>query len=355
TVTHDATLPITTSTTVTWTYADASGNTSTQTQEVVIEDTTAPVADVVELVDVVGGCLVETLATPTATDNCSGTVTVAHDATLPIIESTTVTWIYTDGSGNTSTQTQKVVIEDTTAPVADVAELIDIVSGCSVESLTAPTATDNCSENVIITHNVTLPITESTRVTWTYTDMSGNSSTQTQIVQIEGPASPELAAIDDQVVGQGDELSFPVTVVENTCGTLVYRLDETSISKGMQIDASTGVFSWTPTQTNGGTHEVTVTVSDGNLEDSETVLVIVNGVLGAEEIDTNISLYPNPVMDELSIDGDYIEAILYSSYGKQVGSWKANKRLNLSGVDTGLYILVVTTDRGRFSHKIMKQ
>ncbi|MBU2912883.1 HYR-like domain-containing protein, partial [Reichenbachiella agariperforans] len=103
TVTHDATLPITTSTTITWTYADASGNISTQTQEVLIEDTTGPEADIEILANVEGQCSVESLTAPTATDNCSGTVTVTHDATLPITASTTVTWTYTDASGNTST------------------------------------------------------------------------------------------------------------------------------------------------------------------------------------------------------------------------------------------------------------
>ena len=46
TVTNDASLPINAqgTTTVTWTYTDAEGNFSTQTQDVVITDITAPVA-----------------------------------------------------------------------------------------------------------------------------------------------------------------------------------------------------------------------------------------------------------------------------------------------------------------------
>ncbi|EPB65798.1 FG-GAP repeat protein, partial [Ancylostoma ceylanicum] len=169
-VTHDATLPITASTTVTWTYDDGNGNTSTQTQNIVIEDVTAPVADAATLADITSECEITTLTEPTATDNCSGTVVVTHDATLPITASTTVTWTYDDGNGNTSTQTQNIVIEDVTAPVADAATLADITSECEITTLTEPTATDNCSGTVVVTHDATLPITASTTVTWTYDD-----------------------------------------------------------------------------------------------------------------------------------------------------------------------------------------
>jgi hypothetical protein len=61
---------------------------------------------------------------------------------------TVVTWTYNDGNGNTSTQTQNVVINDTTAPVASVASLADVTAQCSVTSLVAPTATDNCGRKL---------------------------------------------------------------------------------------------------------------------------------------------------------------------------------------------------------------
>ena len=136
TVTNDATLPITAqgTTVVTWTYTDAQGNSSTQTQDVVITDTTAPVADIATLADVTAECEVIALTDPTATDNCGGLVTVTNDATLPITAqgTTVVTWTYTDAQGNSSTQTQDVVITDTTAPVADIATLADVTAECEV-------------------------------------------------------------------------------------------------------------------------------------------------------------------------------------------------------------------------------
>lgn len=162
----------------------------------VSNDNIAPVPNLASLPNINAECSVTSLTAPTATDNCSGTVTGTHNATLPITASgtTVITWTYTDGNGNSSTQTQNVVINDITAPVPNVATLANITAVCSVTSLTAPTATDNCSGLVTGTHNATLPITASgtTVVTWTYTDVSGNDSTQTQNVIIEDPIPPVI-------------------------------------------------------------------------------------------------------------------------------------------------------------------
>ena len=145
-------LPITAqgTTVVTWTFTDANGNISTQTQNVVIDDVTPPLADVADLDDVTAQCSVDSLTAPTATDNCSGSITGTTTTVLPITDqgTTVVTWTYVDAEGNVTTQTQTIVIIDTLAPVADVADLDDVTAQCSVDSLTAPTATDNCSGSI---------------------------------------------------------------------------------------------------------------------------------------------------------------------------------------------------------------
>ena len=60
---------------------------------------------------------------------------------------TTVTWTYDDGNGNTVTQTQDVVITDATAPVPDVANLPDVTGECTATIPAAPTATDACDRS----------------------------------------------------------------------------------------------------------------------------------------------------------------------------------------------------------------
>ncbi len=109
----DVTFPITTqgTTTITWTYDDGFGNTATQTQDIIINDISAPAPDVATLADY-EGCNEATPATPTATDNCLGSMDGVPDVTFPITTAgtTVVTWTYDDGNGNVTTQTQNVIV-----------------------------------------------------------------------------------------------------------------------------------------------------------------------------------------------------------------------------------------------------
>jgi hypothetical protein len=151
-------------------------------------NTTAPVPDIAMLPDVVTECTIYGLDAPTATDNCAETVTVTNNVLFPIEEEDTVivTWTYDDGNGGITTQTQRVIVlADTTAPTPDAEVLADIVPVCLVTTLEAPSALD-CRGEVTVTHDATLPIETigTTVVTWTYTDPSGNASTQTQHVII---------------------------------------------------------------------------------------------------------------------------------------------------------------------------
>jgi hypothetical protein len=104
--------------TVMWVYDDGSGNITTQNQTVIVEDTTTPVPDQGTLPTLKGECLVEVVTTPTATDNCSGTLT--GTTADPLVYSAqgvhTVTWVYDDRNGNTTTQSQTVIVEDVTPP-----------------------------------------------------------------------------------------------------------------------------------------------------------------------------------------------------------------------------------------------
>ncbi len=162
-------------------------------------DVTAPVADVASLLDATGECSASVTA-PTATDNCAGTITAT--TTDPLNYNTqgtfTINWTYDDGNGNTSTQTQNVVIDDITAPVADIETLADVTAECVVTELTAPTATDNCGGAVIVTNDADLPISgegTTTVVTWTYDDGNGNTATQTQNVIVESNDAPVIAPL----------------------------------------------------------------------------------------------------------------------------------------------------------------
>ena len=223
-MTNDAILPITVqgTTVVTWTYDDGNGNTTTQTQNIVIDDITDPVPDDAVLDDVTAECEVASLTPPTATDNCGGVVTVTNDAILPITDqgTTVVTWTYDDGNGNTTTQTQNVVIDDVTDPVPDDAVLDDITAECEVASLTPPTATDNCGGVVTVTNDAILPITDqgTTVVTWTYDDGNGNTVTQEQNVVIDDITFPDIIDCPGDITE---------TANNDTCSAFVFWTEPT--------------------------------------------------------------------------------------------------------------------------------
>ncbi|GGG43992.1 HYR-like domain-containing protein [Bizionia arctica] len=264
TVTNDATLPINGqgTTVVTWTYTDVNSNSSTQTQNIVITDVTAPVPDLATLPNITDQCSVASLTAPTATDNCGGTVTVTNDATLPINGqgTTVVTWTYTDVNSNSSTQTQNIVITDVTAPVPDLATLPNITDQCSVASLTAPTATDNCGGTVTVTNDATLPINGqgTTVVTWTYTDVNSNTSTQTQnivITDVTAPV-PDLATLPN-VTAQCSVTSLTDPTATDNCGGLVTVTNDATLPINGQ---GTTVVTWTYTDVNSNSSTQTQNV-----------------------------------------------------------------------------------------------
>jgi hypothetical protein len=98
--------------TITWKYADAKGNTSTQTQTVIIKDNIAPVPTMAQLSTITGTCSAIVPGTPTALDNCKGTITgtTTNPLTYTVPGTYSVIWKYDDGNGNTTTQNQTVIV-----------------------------------------------------------------------------------------------------------------------------------------------------------------------------------------------------------------------------------------------------
>ncbi|MFH6968701.1 hypothetical protein ACHRVL_16920, partial [Flavobacterium sp. FlaQc-28] len=171
--------PITTQgeTDVIWTFNDGNGNTTTAVQKVILKDVTAPMLPT--LTAVTAECSVDSLPTPTTTDNCAGTITGTTTTQFPITTQgeTDVIWTFDDGNGNTTTAVQKVILKDVTAPILPT--LTAVTAECSVDSLPAPTTTDNCAGTITGTTTTQFPITTQgeSDVTWTFDDRNGNTTT----------------------------------------------------------------------------------------------------------------------------------------------------------------------------------
>ncbi|MGB0135907.1 MAG: HYR domain-containing protein, partial [Flavobacteriales bacterium] len=112
-------------TTVTWTLTDASGYSSTCTQEVTVADNEPPnlTCVPVSVTPASGACdAIVTVPAPSATDNC-GLASLVNDLTgtsdasgLYTMGTTMVTWTATDYAGNTATCMQEVTVQDVIAP-----------------------------------------------------------------------------------------------------------------------------------------------------------------------------------------------------------------------------------------------
>ena len=69
-------------------------------------------------------------------------------------------------------------------------------------------------------------------------------------------------------------------------------------------------------------------------------------------IEEKIQTYPNPVKDILIIEGEYISVDLFDGIGKLILSSKYSKRINLSELNNGIYMLNIKTEKGIQSQKI---
>ncbi|MBN2663305.1 MAG: T9SS type A sorting domain-containing protein, partial [Bacteroidales bacterium] len=327
--------------TITWTYDDGNGNSSVQYQTVVVDDVTAPVADAGSLTTLTGECFVDEPTHPTATDNCVGTITASTTTTFPA-GTGTIIWIFDDGNGNISTQEQQILVDDVTAPVADAASLDDLLGECSVDEPTAPTATDNCSGVITGISDITFPITTqgTYTVTWTFEDLSGNISTQTQNVIIADVNNPTITCVDNQVIDLLDgQTSYSVTATEfdaignDNCNvaSIVNDFNNTATLNGEALIPGTYTITWTVTDDAGNTEVCT----------SE---IVVNAYVGLNNISLiNISLYPNPSTGIFTIqNATGFDIVISDVNGKIILTKKLDNNtstINLSGYANGIYFI----------------
>jgi hypothetical protein len=192
-----------------------------------LDDQTPPEPDAASLADLTGECGVPAPNAPTATDNCAGSITGTTTTTFPITTpgTTIVTWTFTDVEGNSSEQEQNVIIDDVTAPVADATNLADLTGECSVALPAAPTATDNCEGTITGTTTTIFPVTtaRTTIITWTFTDTAGNSSTQTQNVNIDDVTAPvaDAASLADLTSECSVAAPSAPTATDNCDGAII--------------------------------------------------------------------------------------------------------------------------------------
>jgi len=216
--------------TITWTATDACGNSSTSTQTVIVTDNQNPV---------ITGCpsnlnwntdpgqcnAVVVWTAPTASDNCSiQSFTSNHNSgdTFPIGQ-TTVTYTATDVNGNTATCSFVVTVTDNQNPVITCPATANLTADAglctSSASIGTATATDNCSVSSVVASPAGPYAVGTTTVTWTATDVNGNTATCNQTVNVSDTENPVIANCPSNITVSNDA---------GTCGAVVNYIAPTA-------------------------------------------------------------------------------------------------------------------------------
>ncbi|MDB6032101.1 MAG: hypothetical protein JWM16_2439 [Verrucomicrobiales bacterium] len=196
---------------VTWTATGTGGNQATCTQKVVVKDLEAPVISSIPA-NITVSCPSEVPAANdaavVATDNCGGTLTVTHDndvissAVCQNRYTITRTYHVADSSGNSSSASQTIVVNDTIKPVVvagTIAVCYPSQSEAEAAALAATTATDNCSGTPLKTVATTGSPCNAI-ISVTATDACGNSDTVVYHAQINNQ-SPVISSVSAAVGG----------------------------------------------------------------------------------------------------------------------------------------------------------
>jgi hypothetical protein len=234
-------------TVVTYKARDAAGNEIVKTQTVEVIDDVPPQLTAPPSITVNTGGGATTcdavvdpgLLQATASDNCPVTTTRTPEGNRFPVGATTITYTATDASGNRTSATQVVTVVDNTPPTLTVPGSVTVYTGAGATSCSAgvpdaqlgqATATDNCGGLVNIirsgvpTGNV-FPVGAST-ITYTATDVNGNSVSLTQTVTVLDNTPPTLTVPANIVVGNdagkcSAVVNFTVTAADNCSGVTV--------------------------------------------------------------------------------------------------------------------------------------
>lgn len=195
-------------------------------------------------------------------------------------------------------------------------------------------------------------------------ELSDSETINLTVVEVN--QAPVLAAIDDQSVKGGETVSFSVVASDEDlpAQSLSFSLDQASLGLGMSIDASTGVFSWTPATDQSGDLLVTITVSDGIVEVASqfTITVIEETIALGLGASYTISVFPNPAQDILKLNTSTTKGatpyFIVDQTGKLMASGNLKTELEIIDIkifSSGTYVIITgEKDQRKFTRFIKR-
>ena len=223
----------------TFTATDDAGNSSSATQTITVQDTTAPEFTFVPA-DYTVECSDEMpMDDATASDNCGEvTIEVSSETTAgDAAGNYTIvrTFTATDDAGNSASATQTITVQDTTAPEFTFVPA-DYTVECSDEMpMDDATASDNCGEVTIEVSSETIAGDAAGNYTivrtFTATDDAGNSSSATQTITVQDTTAPEFTFVPaDYTVECSDEMPMDDATASDNCGEVTIEVSSETIA-----------------------------------------------------------------------------------------------------------------------------
>lgn len=294
--------------------ADNICGTATCSFTVTVLDNEPPIINDIGASSTINCPLTPLFSNPTVTDNCPGTTLSFADVTTAGScngnYSVTRTWTAKDASNNTSTASQIIDVQDITAP--DIVELpaVSTISCPYIPAFTQAVASDLCDTSVLlsfsdVTTSGTCPGNYSVTRTWTATDACNNSSTTSQIINVQDIIPPTITCSSNKVVNANNDSSSYINVgtewdltANDDCSntTIKYLLNGATLSTEDLFSLNNVVF-------NLGLTTVTVTAYDqcNNTSTSCVFTVFVSSSLSLTVTNSNPQLFYGYSADQSTI------------------------------------------------------
>ncbi|MBL7691868.1 MAG: HYR domain-containing protein [Flavipsychrobacter sp.] len=247
------------------------------------------------------------LGTATTADNCGVASVTNDDAGTYAVGTHNIIWTVTDVHGNTATATQTITVVDNQNPTitAPANVTVNANSGaCNATGYDLGTATtaDNCGVASVTSDDAGTYAVGTHNITWTVTDVNGNTATATQTITVVDNQNPVASCQNYTLSLSGGSGSITASNVDNgssdNCGI-----------------ASMSVSPSTFTCANAGANTVTLTVTD------------VNGNVSTCNATVTVQYQPSASISVTPANTTYTGGVannIYLGYGPQSATLTAN-------------------------------
>ena len=220
--------------------------------------------------------------------------------------------------------------------------------GCNAinVSLGSATTSDNCSVGSVTSDAPTSFDIGETTVTWTVTDESGNTSTDTQTVVVTDNSNPTVICNELSLTLENGVASISAVDLDNgsfdECGEITLEINQTNFD-----------------ESHIGDNIVVLTVTDeyGNSSSCESTVTVEAGMSLVDNSLSNISLFPNPSSSFVFIRGtDHanLKIVVFDITGKKVTNKITNNKIDISLLEKGVYFVNISNGINTSLHKIIK-